>query len=140
MKDAIAAITLLGKRLEKIQALNGIRTYDLSVTGAMLNQLSRYQSHMRAVVSEFFQVIFPVVLWLHSHSLWVHARHINNSDFVLLTGQPLDFASNNASEPQRPIYLLTSGTILASVSWAVDNDGKAMAPPLLTGNPASNIR
>ncbi|KAJ7389194.1 Coiled-coil and C2 domain-containing protein 2A, partial [Desmophyllum pertusum] len=55
------------------------------------------------------------------------------------SGQPLDFASNNAAEPQPPIYLLTSGTILASVSWAVGNDGKAMAPPLLTGNTASNM-
>lgn len=55
------------------------------------------------------------------------------------SGQPLDFASNNAAEPQPPIYLLTSGTILASVSWAVGNDGNAMAPPLATGNPASNI-
>ena len=32
--------------LKKIQALNGIRTHDLCVTGAMLYQL-RYQSHMR---------------------------------------------------------------------------------------------
>ena len=58
----------------------------------------------------------------------------------VLTGQPLDFTSNNSAEPQPPIYLLTSGTILASVSWAVGNDGNTMAPPLLTGNPASNIR
>ncbi|KAL9987685.1 hypothetical protein ACROYT_G002032 [Oculina patagonica] len=57
----------------------------------------------------------------------------------IFKGQPLDFASNNAAEPQPPIYLLTSGTILASASWAVGNDGKAMAPPLLTGNPVSNI-
>lgn len=55
------------------------------------------------------------------------------------SGQPLDFASNNAAEPQPPIYLLTSGTILASASWAVGNDGNAMAPPLLTGNPAANM-
>lgn len=59
---------------------------------------------------------------------------------LVLTGQPLDFASNNVAEPQPPIYLLTSGTILASVSWAVGNDGSAMAPPILTGNPVSNIR
>ena len=38
--------------LKKFQALNGIRTHDLCVTGAMLYQLS-YQSHMRAVVCEF---------------------------------------------------------------------------------------
>lgn len=55
------------------------------------------------------------------------------------SGQPLDFASNNATEPQPPIYLLTSGTILASLSWAVGNDGNVMAPPLQTGNPASNL-
>ena len=50
MKAANAAMTLLEKRPEKIQALNGIRNYDLDVTGAMLYQLS-YQSLMRAVVS-----------------------------------------------------------------------------------------
>lgn len=55
------------------------------------------------------------------------------------SGQPLDFASNNAAEPQPPVYLLTSGTVLASVSWGVGNDGKAMAPPLLTGKSASNL-
>ena len=37
------------KTWKKFQALNGIRTHDLCVTGAMLSQLS-YQSHMRAVV------------------------------------------------------------------------------------------
>ena len=47
-----AAITLVEKSLEKIQAINGIRRYDRCVTGAMLYQLS-YQSHMRAVVSGF---------------------------------------------------------------------------------------
>ena len=52
MKDANAAITLLEKWPEKIQPLNGIRTDDHCVTGAMLYQLS-YQSHMRAVVSGF---------------------------------------------------------------------------------------
>ena len=40
MKDANAALTLLEKLPEKIQALNGIRTQDLCVTGAMLYQLS----------------------------------------------------------------------------------------------------
>ena len=45
MKDVNAAMTLLEKRPEKTQALNGIRTHDLCVTGAMLYQLS-YQSHM----------------------------------------------------------------------------------------------
>ena len=64
---------------------------------------------------------------------------VNNSHFVIV-GQPLDFASNNATEPQPPIYLLTSGIILASLSWAVGNDGNVMAPPLQTGNPASNLR
>ena len=34
------------------QVLNGIRTHDLCVTGAILYQLN-YQSHMRAVVCEF---------------------------------------------------------------------------------------
>ena len=38
--------------LKKFQALNGIRTHDHCVTGAMLYQLS-YQSHVRAVVCEF---------------------------------------------------------------------------------------
>ena len=33
--------------LKKIQALNGVRTHDLCVTGATLYQLS-YQSHIRA--------------------------------------------------------------------------------------------
>ena len=51
MKDAIAA-SYWKNDLKKIQALNGIRNYDLCVTGAMLYQLS-HQSHMRAVVSEF---------------------------------------------------------------------------------------
>ena len=37
MKDANAAITLLEKLPEKIQASNGIRTHDLCVTGAMLS-------------------------------------------------------------------------------------------------------
>lgn len=55
------------------------------------------------------------------------------------SGQPLDFTSNNAAEPQPPIYLLTSGTVLASVSWGVGSDGKAMAPPLLTTKPSSNL-
>lgn len=55
-------------------------------------------------------------------------------------GQPLDFTSNNAAEPQPPVYLLTSGTVLASVSWGVGSDGKAMAPPLLTTKPSSNLR
>ena len=46
MIDANAAITLLEKRAEKKrQDLNGIRTHDLCVTGAI-----SYQSHMRAVV------------------------------------------------------------------------------------------
>ena len=45
MKDANAAITLPEKWPEKIQALNGIRTNNLCVTGAMLYQLS-YQSHV----------------------------------------------------------------------------------------------
>ena len=45
MKDANAAITLLEKRPEKIQALNDLN---------------------------FFQVIFPVVLRLHSHLSFFH--------------------------------------------------------------------
>ncbi|XP_015767290.1 PREDICTED: coiled-coil and C2 domain-containing protein 2A-like [Acropora digitifera] len=57
----------------------------------------------------------------------------------LLLGQPLDFGTNNEVDSQPPIYLLTSGTILANVSWAVGNDGMAMAPPLLTGNSATNM-
>ena len=36
MKDVNAAITLLEKCPEKIQALNEIRTHNLCVTGAML--------------------------------------------------------------------------------------------------------
>ena len=54
MKDANAAITLLEKWQEKIQALNGIRTHNLCVTGGMLYQLS-YQRHMwrRDAVSAF---------------------------------------------------------------------------------------
>ena len=52
MKDVNAVITLLEKLPEKNQALNGIRTHDLRVTGAMLYQLS-HQSHMRAVVFGF---------------------------------------------------------------------------------------
>lgn len=55
------------------------------------------------------------------------------------SGQPLDFGTNNEVDSQPPIYLLTSGTILANVSWAVGNDGMAMAPPLLTGNSATNM-
>ena len=56
-KDANATITLLEKmtwkkKKKKKQALNGIRTHDLCVTGAVLYKLS-YQSHMRAVVFEF---------------------------------------------------------------------------------------
>ena len=47
MMDANAAITLL-----KFHALNGIRSHDLCVTGAMVSQLS-YQSHLRAVVCGF---------------------------------------------------------------------------------------
>ena len=50
MTDANAAITLLEKRPEKnFQALNGILTHDLCVTGALVSQLS-YQSHMKGVV------------------------------------------------------------------------------------------
>ena len=49
-EDGNAAITLLEKWTEKIQALNRTRTHDLF--GAMLYQLS-YQSHIRAVVSGF---------------------------------------------------------------------------------------
>ena len=45
VKDANAAIRLLEKRSEKIQALNRIRTHNLCVTSAMLYQLS-CQSHM----------------------------------------------------------------------------------------------
>ena len=44
-----AAVTLLEQRPEKIQALNGIRTYDLCDASVVLSQLS-YQSHMRVVV------------------------------------------------------------------------------------------
>ena len=40
MEDANAAMTLLEKLPEKSRALNGIRTHDLCVTGAMLYQLS----------------------------------------------------------------------------------------------------
>ena len=47
--NAIAAVTLLEQRPEKIQALSGIRTHDLCNASAMLSQLS-YHSHMRAVV------------------------------------------------------------------------------------------
>ena len=61
--------------------------------------------------------------------------------FVLFSiGQPLDFTTNNEVDSQPPIYLLTSGTILANVSWAVGNDGMAMAPPLLAGKSATNMR
>ena len=49
MKDANAAVTLLEKWPEKIQALNGIQNHDLCITGGMLYLLS-CQSHMRAVV------------------------------------------------------------------------------------------
>ena len=38
MEDANAAIALLEKLPGKIQALNGIRTHDLCITGAMLYQ------------------------------------------------------------------------------------------------------
>ena len=48
MKDANAAINNLKKNL----ALNGIRTHELCVTGAMLYQLG-YQSHTRAIVFGF---------------------------------------------------------------------------------------
>ena len=44
MEDTNAAV--------KIQAFNGIRTYDLCITGAMLYQ-PNYQSHMRAAVFGF---------------------------------------------------------------------------------------
>ena len=40
MKDANAAMTLLEKWPEKIQALNGIQTYNLCVINAMQYQLS----------------------------------------------------------------------------------------------------
>ena len=51
MEDANVAMTLLEKLPEKSRALNGIRTHDLCVTGAVLYQLSyMFQSHMRAVV------------------------------------------------------------------------------------------
>ena len=40
MKDAKGAITLLGKQPKKVQAFNGIQTYNLCVTVAMLYQLS----------------------------------------------------------------------------------------------------
>ena len=50
MIDANAAITLLEKKDLKIfQALNGIRTYYLCATDAMLSQLN-YQNHTRTVV------------------------------------------------------------------------------------------
>ena len=47
--NASAAVTLLEQRPEKIQALSGIRTYDLCEASAVLSQLS-YESHMGAVV------------------------------------------------------------------------------------------
>ena len=49
--NSSAAVTqsLLEQRPEKIQALSGIRTYDLCDASAVLSQLS-YQSDMRAVV------------------------------------------------------------------------------------------
>ena len=47
--NASAAVTLLGQRPKKIQALSGIRTHDLYDASAVLSQLS-YQSYMRAVV------------------------------------------------------------------------------------------
>ena len=40
VKDVNAAVRLLEKRSEKIQALNRIGTHDLCLTSAMLNQLS----------------------------------------------------------------------------------------------------
>lgn len=57
--DKNAAITLLETMivLKKIQAMDGIRTYDLCVNGAKLYQL-RYQSHARAVVCEFGPLCF----------------------------------------------------------------------------------
>ena len=49
--NAIAAVTLLEQRPEKIQALSGIRIHDLCDASAVLSQLSYiYQSHVRAVV------------------------------------------------------------------------------------------
>ena len=51
-KEVDAAMTLLEKWPEKIQAMNGIQTHNLCITSAALYQLS-YQSHMRAVVSGF---------------------------------------------------------------------------------------
>ena len=57
MKDANAAVNTTVKMALKIQALNGIRTHNLCVSGAMLNQLSN-QNHMGAVVSEFGHFMF----------------------------------------------------------------------------------
>ena len=50
MEDANAAMTLLEKLPEKSRALNGIRTHDLCVTGAMLYQLS-YQLRLTRHIS-----------------------------------------------------------------------------------------
>ena len=54
MKDAIAAIRLLETGPEKIQALNGIRTHDLCVTGAILSaELSKPHESGRVWVRPF---------------------------------------------------------------------------------------
>ena len=54
MRDENGAITLIEKNdLKKNQAMNGIRTHDLWVSGAILHQPS-YQSHTRAVVRELY--------------------------------------------------------------------------------------
>ena len=50
--------------LKKFQALNGIRTHDHCVTGAMLYQLS-YQSHIRAAMCGFSPICSVDVI-LHS--------------------------------------------------------------------------
>ena len=53
MLDSNATIKLLETLPDiSVQALNGIRTHDFYVTGAMLSQLS-YQSYMSAVVCGF---------------------------------------------------------------------------------------
>ena len=71
MEDANAAINTIGKMTWKrfwFQALNGIRTHDLCVTGAMLYQLS-YQSHMRAVVFWFCPLCSVDVIL--GSSIWI---------------------------------------------------------------------
>ena len=58
----------------------------------------------------------------------------------LCVGQMVQFPPNNEGEADPPVFLLTSGKLLVSASWAVDNDGKALAPPHPQGNVATSLR